>query len=279
MSTIPAVDGSTSEPWCSLITVTFNSSAALTEFWGSAGAPPPGIEWIVVDNCSTDGSAALARSLGATLVLEQSTNLGFSASNNEGLKHARGQFIGFVNPDVLVSYGDLEALSEIALREGGIVSPQLLNSDNSPQPNGRGYPLLVDKIRNRLGHEEALTGRYLLYGETAPRKVCWLMGASVFGYRETIEKFGAWDDHFFLYYEDKDFCLRAWNAGIPVFIIPEIQWTHGWARETISASASPWRRELNSMRKFYFRYPEFLFGRAVAARKQNVIHREVFGGV
>jgi len=132
-------------PWCTLITVTYNSGAALTGFW-THGKIPDGIEWIVVDNSSQDGSAQLARDLGAALVIELSQNKGFSAANNLGLAAARGEFIGFVNPDVRVNFDNLPELNRIALLENAVVSPQLLNSDGSLQPNGRGFPFLVDKV-------------------------------------------------------------------------------------------------------------------------------------
>lgn len=265
-------------PWCSLITVTYNSRAALQEFWGNNEPRPDGIEWIVVDNCSTDGSADLARELGATLVVERTENLGFSASNNAGLEVARGEFIGFVNPDIRVEYADLAGLHSLAKANTALVSPQLLNSDGSLQPNGRGFPLLMDKIRNRLRGEASTSNRYLLYsapGQT--RNVCWLMGASIFARREVFDSFGAWDPHFFLYYEDKDICLRAWKAGFPVILSSASRWTHGWARETTTASATPWKRELSSMYKFYRRYPEFLLGASLATRKHAGINRAVFG--
>ena len=57
------IEGEIREPWCSLITVTYNSRAALEEFWSGAHDMPEGVEWIVVDNGSTDGSAELSRSL------------------------------------------------------------------------------------------------------------------------------------------------------------------------------------------------------------------------
>jgi len=239
---------------------------------------PEGVEWIVVDNGSSDGSADLARSLGATIVIERDVNLGFSSSNNEGFRSARGDFIGFVNPDIRIDFSDLAKLRSIAEAENAIVSPQLLNADGSLQPNGRGFPLLVDKVRNRLGDEARLLGQYLLYSETSePRAVCWLMGASVFGTRTLFERIGAWDSHFFLYYEDKDICLRAWKSGFSVLLVPAAQWVHGWARETKKASALPWKREVASMVKFYSRYPEFLFLQALAARAHKRINREVFG--
>lgn len=277
VKTIVEFVGGTKNPWCSLITVTHNSRLAIEEFWGKNDKLPVDVEWIVVDNASTDGSADFAESLGAR-VIRLTENLGFASSNNAGLKVAEGGFIGFVNPDVRVRFSDLRMLEKVAHERQAVVSPQLLNADGSLQPNGRGFPFLWDKIENRLGAEEKLHGRYLLFSETdAPRMVCWLMGASVFGSHETIDKFGAWDPHFFLYYEDKDFCLRAWKAGVPVALVPSAEWTHGWARETSSLSAMPWKREFASMFKFYRRYPEFLMPRAVASRRHPRINREVYG--
>lgn len=52
---------------------------------------------------------------------------------------------------------------------------------------------------------------------------------------------------------------------------------HGWARETTTASATPWKRELSSMSKFYRRYPEFLLTRGAAARRHPRIERDVYG--
>jgi N-acetylglucosaminyl-diphospho-decaprenol L-rhamnosyltransferase len=262
--------------WCSLITVTYNSREALVRFWSRARELPVGVEWIVVDNGSSDESVELAKSLGATTVIQRNGNFGFSSSNNVGFSVARGSFIGFVNPDVEVDFSDLAYLATVAEENAAIVSPQLLNPDGSPQPNGRGFPFLVDKVRNRLGNSKKPNKRYLLFGELdQARHVCWLMGASVFGMRQDIDKFKAWDSHFFLYYEDSDFGLRAWKAGVPVMLLSEFSWVHGWARETKTARAMPWKRELGSMFKFYRRYPEFLLGTRAASRAHPRIARDV----
>lgn len=256
----------------SVITVTYNSTDALTRF----GTPQRSddTEWIVVDNGSTDDSAGLAETLGAR-VIRMGENLGFSAANNVGLSHARGDFIGFVNPDVHIDVDTLARLEQTARQREAIVAPQLVNPDGSLQPNGRGFPLLTAKIKNRLkGGDD----RYLLYASgDEPRAVCWLMGAAVFASREVLERFGAWDPYFFLYYEDKDICLRAWHAGVPVLVDPAVRWTHGWARETKSLNLVAWRHELASMTKFYRRYPEFLLGATASRRAHPLIDSSVFG--
>jgi N-acetylglucosaminyl-diphospho-decaprenol L-rhamnosyltransferase len=263
------------ERWCSLITVTYNSSATLRRFWGTNPLPAD-VEWIVVDNASTDGSAEVAESLGAR-VIRLDRNMGFSHANNLGAAAASGNFLGFVNPDVSVIFEDLPGLMLVASQRNALVSPQLVNPDGSRQPNGRGYPLLVDKVRNRLGREKELTGRYLLYSPNdEPRAVVWLMGATIFATRSAFERVGGWDDYFFLYYEDKDICLRAWDRGLRVLLAPDARWVHGWARETTSARTTPWKREIASMAKFYRRYPRFLLWRGAAQRRSAVIHQSVF---
>lgn len=257
----------------SLITVTYNSARILERCWGSAPIPAD-IEWIVVDNGSSDDSADVARRLGATIV-EAGANLGFSAANNLGLQRSSGPFLGFVNPDVVVDFASLSELATRARAQGALVAPQLLNFDGTEQPNGRGFPLLVAKVRHRLHGGD---GQYLLRSPDAePRPVCWVMGAAVLGERAVFERLGGWDPHFFLYYEDKDICLRAWEEGIPVLLVPTARWAHGWARETTSLRWGAWRREIASMVKFYARYPEFLLGTAASKRAHPRIDESVYG--
>lgn len=257
----------------SLITVTYNSAETLRRCWGSS-PPPPHVEWIVVDNASTDGSAQAARELGATVV-DAGGNLGFSVANNLGLQRARGAFVGFVNPDVVVAFDELPRLEAVARAHGALVAPQLLNEDGSEQPNGRGFPFLVAKVRHRLRGGDAT---YLLRSDDGePRPVCWVMGAALLGQRSVFESIGGWDDRFFIYYEDKDIGLRAWAAGIPVLLVPAARWVHGWARETTALRWAPWRHEIASMTKFYTRYPEFLRGAGSGRRAHPLAAAEVYG--
>lgn len=239
----------------SLITVTHNSAAALAQFWAT---PLPGdVEWVVVDNRSSDGSAELAESLGAR-VIRLERNVGFGAANNVGFRATTAPLVGFVNPDVTVVPESLPTLAEVIGRTGGIVSPQLLNPDGSVQANGRGYPFLAAKIRNRLESDARPSGyrRYAAPDEDLP--VVWFIGAVVLGQRATLQRLGGWDESFFVYYEDSDLGLRAASAGVPRIVCGRTRWVHGWARETKTLRWSAWRRELPSMWKFYSRYPTLL---------------------
>ncbi|WP_051297390.1 glycosyltransferase [Brevibacterium album] len=247
------------DPRWSLITVTYNSADRLREYWSGFRADDR-VEWIVVDNASTDGTVEFARSLGAQ-VIQLDENRGFGAANNVGFASARGEYTAFVNPDVAADVANLSVLERLIGDRHLLVSPQLVNDDGSLQPNGRGWPYLTDKVLNRLAPER-VQGRYRLSAERdrALTPVVWLTGAAVAGRHETFELLdGPWDDHFFLYYEDTDLALRARRAGIPSAVTSQVFWTHGWARETAGRfRLTPWKREVSSMLKFYARYPHLL---------------------
>lgn len=248
----------------SLITVTYNSAVPLRRYWSAER--PANVEWIVVDNGSTDDSIEIATALGATVIAAE-TNLGFSAANNRGLQTATGDYIAFVNPDVRVGYPDLEELAGAIDELGGLVSPQLLNDDGSLQPNGRGAPLLLHKVLNRTTSRDRENGYRLVAESTERRSVFWLIGAVVAGDARTIRALDGWNERFFLYYEDKDISIRAWRSGFPVTLLGSIRWTHGWARETTRFRLMPWVRECDSLFRFYTLYPEFFVGGGPVRRR------------
>ncbi|WP_158036631.1 glycosyltransferase [Pseudoclavibacter caeni] len=244
----------------SLITVTYNSSDAIKKHWAGDFGNRSDVEWIVVDNASTDDTVEVAKSLGAKVVANR-VNQGFSAANNLGYRESRGTHVAFVNPDVEIMVEDLARMAEFLDGHPRVLAaPQLVNMDSSLQPNGRGWPFLTDKILHRV-LPRAVASRYRLYAKPGElRQVVWATGAVVLGQRSTFDELhGPWDDHFFLYYEDSDVCLRARAKGIPTVVLGDVRWVHEWARETTGFRFLPWKREFTSMVKFYARYPRLVF--------------------
>lgn len=261
----------------SLVTVAYNSASDLSVFWSGFQQYASDVEWIVVDNSSSDGSAAVAESLGAKVIRLES-NRGFGGANNIGFSECAGSYIAFVNPDVTVDVSDLDALaSHLDEFPNRLVSPQLVNPDGSVQPNGRGAPYLAYKILNRI-RPSVVQDRYLLTAEGSEVVGCqWLMGAVVAGRREHLAQLGPWDTRYFVYYEDSDLGLRNERSGGDSAVLGSIRWVHGWARETTKASLSAWKREIPSMFKFYCRYPRLLgipLKRDVRAKSRRGFGRE-----
>jgi len=247
-------------PSWSLITVTYNNAGTLRAHWQQP--LPAGVEWIVVDNASSDGSADAARSLGAR-VIELEENLGFGRANNVGYQHSTGEIVAFVNPDVIVDPGSLPLIAARLSDEPGVVAPQLRYPDGSAQPSGRGLPTFTDKVLSRLGSASARDRYYIVAEPGETRFVGWLVGAAVVARREIFDRLGdagPWDPRFFVYYEDCDLGLRTWRDGMTVRVLGDASWTHTWARATKSFRIKPWMLELDGMRSFYSRYPSAFLG-------------------
>lgn len=263
----------------SIITVTYNSAEPLRASWGRP--LPADVEWIVVDNASSDDSATAAEDLGATTVLRLDTNIGFGRANNEGFRIARGEYVVFANPDLAVDFTTLGEVARAIDRDPGLVAPQLLHPSGEPQPNGRGAPSLTNKVLSRLGLGFVRRFYYIVAEPTEDRYVAWCIGAVVAARADTFRSLGdegPWDPKYFVYYEDADIALRAWQSGLSVRVIGSVRWVHLWARDTARMfRLSPWILEWRGMRVFYGTWPRFILG--VGGKRWRGIRREYWGRI
>src|SRR5262245_57618870 len=125
-------------PVFSIVIVNMNAAAFLEKCLDSivATGGDVGVEIIVVDNASTDGSVAAARRTAPDLtLLQQPDNIGYVPANNRGLEHATGQYTMFLNNDTELFPGCLAELASFLddHPEVGAVSPQILNPDGTDQ--------------------------------------------------------------------------------------------------------------------------------------------------
>ncbi|MET8464028.1 glycosyltransferase family 2 protein [Micromonospora zamorensis] len=267
----------TAHQW-SVVTVTYNSADTLRRCWAGAAKP---YEWIVVDNCSADDSAAVAEELGAR-VIRLPENVGFSRANNIGVREAAGEYVLFANPDLEIQPDGFVALQQHLDTHGGLVAPQLLATDGDAQPNGRGFPYATAKLGNRkiwpLSRMHA--GYRVMANPGEAVYVAWVMGAAVAARTADFIAFGGWNERFFLYYEDHELGLRAWRHDLPVALLGDVRWTHHWARATNSFQ---WSRahtlELQSARTFFGMFPEFLIGLPLASRRNRQAARLIGSSV
>ncbi len=244
----------TSSDEVSLITVSYNSARDLERFWAGQQFVP--YRWTVVDNGSSDDSREVASRLGAQVV-ELGSNRGFSAANNVGAAVTDAEVLIFCNPDVTVTPDGVATLADQVRRYGGIVAPQLVNADGSPQENGRGTPYPTRKLRHLMRLRDDRYLRFAGPGELI--QVVWVMGAALAITRADFDALGGWDSGFFVYYEDADLGLRAWEHGMGVRVDGDVRWRHGWGRQTGRGfSARAWQLELSAARRFYRKHPHCL---------------------
>ncbi len=264
------VSHNASPPDLSVIIVTYNSRALTLACVASvlaaqAAAQASGglgcrlaVELIVVDNASTDGTAAALRQAAPQAqVLVQPANLGFARGNNAGLAAARGRYLLLLNSDTEVRAGALAALAAFLDEhpQAGACGPMLLNPDGSLQPSGRDLPtlgsLLLDMSRlHRLWRRD----RYAQSGRDYSRvaRVGELSAAALLVRRTVYEQVGGLDPALFAYYEDVDWCKRIGDAGYAIYYVPAAQVMHHWQGTSRQVSALAAVAGQDSTR-YYFR--------------------------
>ncbi len=226
-------------PTISAIVVSYNTRAMTLDCLAALKADLAGIasEIIVVDNASTDGSAAaVGESFPDVTVIASAENLGFGRANNRGMAAAAGEVYLLINSDAFAQPGAAAALLEaVETRpDVAVVGPKLLNSDGSVQQSCFRFPtpgqawrenLWLSTIANRLGRPAAwvdLRG----WAHDAPRDVDFLSGACLLVRRAAVEQIGGFDEDFFMYAEETDWQRRMRDEGWRIAFVPAAVVTH-----------------------------------------------------
>jgi GT2 family glycosyltransferase len=190
---------------------------------------------IVVDNGSTDGTAeAVAAAHPEADLLRSEVNLGFAGGNNLGLRRALEDDAGYVfvlNNDVEVEPGAVAALVEAARRlpSVGALNPKILFAD----PPGH-----VWFAGARFDPRRGYNGRQRGYRRPDSPELAEVVttdracGAALLVPRAVLERVGLFDEELFLYSEDTDWSLRAREAGLVLYVVPDARVVH-----RVSASA------------------------------------------
>jgi GT2 family glycosyltransferase len=188
-------------------------------------------EVVIVDNHSPAHplAARLRRWPGISL-RRWGRNRGFARAVNEGCRLSQGEWLLLLNPDVTVPANFLDGVLALTERlsveepRAGIVGFQLRNPDGTRQLSAGPFPTLASTLA-RL----ALPRARRKYGAVSRRRRCrvpWVTGCCLLVRRECLQQLGGFDEAFFLYYEDVDFCRRAQAQGWSVWYEPALRVVH-----------------------------------------------------
>ena len=188
----------------------------------------------VVDNASTDGSAAMVetRYPQANLVSRES-NDGYAAAVNEGVAATNNRVILLMNSDVFITIDQVAALLRIweRLDFPAVAAPLHLEEDDFPQQTWGAVPTPRVEIKRKqleqgLNRREPWARRAALNEASRTREVDWVSGSCMMFPRLTVTDAGPWDQNFFLYFEDIDWCMRVKAKGGAIFHTPEVRVVH-----------------------------------------------------
>ena len=173
----------------------------------------------VVDNASTDGSIDMIKADYPKInLIENTKNEGFGRANNRGISASEGDFVLLLNSDIVLTENAVDTIRS-RLSENpkvGALGCRLTGPDGSVQEN----------LHFKFPHGPSLkTGQTHL--KEGVEEAAWLWAALIMVKREVFDEIGVFDEDFFIFYEDTDWCRRARQAGWIVAYCPDISVIHG----------------------------------------------------
>ena len=221
-----------SSPHVSVIIVNFNTGTELDRTLRSLPETLPAGRWdaVVVDNASTDGSAASISSHSLVRLIANTNNVGFARGMNQGLAATRGRYVLLLNPDCQLMPGAYEELSRTleSFEACAIAGPRIVNPDGSEQGSARGDPDMFTGLFGRAAILRRIFPRLPVSRRNVvdanplseSSEVDWVSGACMLGKREAFDAVRGFDERYFLYWEDADLCRRLRSHGYHTRYVP-----------------------------------------------------------
>ena len=218
----------------SVVVVTYNALPWLERCLESVR----GVETVIVDHGSTDGTLELVRERFPELQLVEEENRGLAFGWNTGVARTSGRYVLLLNSDAWLDDGALAALVGCAGEhpDAAVVGPRLRYPDGRLQRSVRGYPTLwrlatefffLRRLAPRSRTLNAFYGAGFDHASVRDAEV--LMGAVWLVRRAAIDEVGPADDTFFLFSEETDWAYRFTRAGWKLLFCPDAGATHVYA--------------------------------------------------
>lgn len=220
------------------------------------------VEVIVVDNASRDKSAEMVeKDFPQVTLIQNRKNLGFARGANQGIKISRGRYIFLLNPDTLITTGELDKMIDFMEenKEVGICGPKMVDSQGNLHHSCRRFPNYLTSISSsqsllfKLFPGNPLSQEYLLTEKNhrEEMEVDWVSGSALLARKDMLDQIGNLDENFFMYVEDVDLCYRAKKGGWKVFYYPHTEIRHLIGASTNQEKSKMIIQHHKSMYHFY----------------------------
>ncbi len=264
----------------SIVIVSWNTCTLLAQCLASLEATAG--DWVydiwVVDNASGDGSVAMVRERFPRVhVLENQTNVGFAAANNQAIPQTAGSLILLLNSDTVVQPHALEEIVRFmrATPRAGIVGANVVNVDGSPQRCFGRFPTLLSETIYAWGLDAYLPIEPSIGRQNHAIPTDWVLGAALTVRRAALDQVGLLDAGYFMYSEEVDLCYRVKRAGWENFVLPSARVIHLGGESTKQTEAAMKAHLFHSKVQYLGKYHgalaarlmQGMFGASILARR------------
>jgi GT2 family glycosyltransferase len=191
------------------------------------------LEFVVIDNASSDDSVACLRERFPDITLIENTkNVGFARANNQGVRASHAPLSLLLNSDAFLTVGSLQALMDVvaAHPKAALVGAQLRNADGTFQASHTAFPTLWREFLILSGLGRVVHGHWFpSHGpddDRGAQPTDYVEGACMLVQNAAYLSVGGLDEGFFMYAEEVDLCYRLQQAGWQVWYQPAARVTH-----------------------------------------------------
>lgn len=227
----------------SLVLVTYNAREPLLRTLAAVRSSDA--EVIVTDCASTDGTAEVVRHTAPGVRLcALDRNRGYAAAVNAGMALAQRRMVALLNSDVVLHVDDVAGMYSVVQRASeGITGVAQRNELGVLQLTWGQRPSWWSEWRRRRREKCFRQGWGSL--PATRQAVDWVSGSCMLFARRLFDRIGPWDERYFLYFEDIDWCTRARALGVPVWFDPSVTVTHlhGYSARQLPLEATLHYRE------------------------------------
>jgi len=192
-------------------------------------------EIIVVDNNSQDDSVKMLKNLKLKIIVNND-NVGFAKANNQGIKVAKGEYLLFLNPDTMVPQNTIPFMLNYMKKhpQVGVATcrVELVNGELDDACH-RGFPTPWNTFCHFSGLEKLFPYTKIFAGYSLgyldlnkTHEIDSGVGAFMLVPKKIGKEINWWDEDYFWYGEDIDFCYRVKEKGYKIMFIPEVKIIH-----------------------------------------------------
>lgn len=209
----------------SIIILTYNSSRFIEGLLESLKEFGKGSQILVVDNNSNDETVKIAKKFDYVQVIETKKNLGFAKGINFGSKKAKNKYLLFINPDATFEDGEMSDLvSYLKQNERiGVIGGKMIGNNKKPEHSAGKFFNLPELFLMTLGLDELFGVRF---SPNKFRKVDFVSGGFMMVRADLFKRLDGFDENFFMYVEDMEFCYRVKKSGYNVYFTPDVTISH-----------------------------------------------------
>ncbi len=260
----------------SVLYVYFNTPRELRDSIHSVNNAAGGYpyEVVIIDNASVEKLPKLTSDI-RVKIARNNKNYGYGKAMNQAAKTASGHLLLITNTDTIFTANSIKNMTDRIHKDGriGVIGPQMTSKRGKVLQSYNGQPFLPDALfafsfLNRLFPNNKFSNRYWLRNMDTKKEneVGFIGGACMMVKKSTFEKVRGFDERFFMYFEEADFCYRVRQLGYKVIYYPKAHVIHFIGR---SSRDKKWMRK--TFEESRFRFFQKYHGTFIAALGEGIL--------